>query len=132
MGFNSWNFYHCNIDESLVKSIADAMATNGMKEAGYEYINIDDCWQVERFPNGTIPRPRAVPERHARLVRLRPLQGPQIRRLYVCIVEVPPLAFPLLCAVIPDTTTLPPPSPPPCRHRPRQPDLPGPARRVQA
>eukprot|EP00750_Incisomonas_marina_P011167 INCI16350.5.p1 GENE.INCI16350.5~~INCI16350.5.p1 ORF type:complete len:812 (+),score=130.53 INCI16350.5:666-3101(+) len=62
MGFNSWNFYHCNIDENIVKSIADAMATNGMKAAGYSYINIDDCWQVERFPDGTIqPDPSRFP-----------------------------------------------------------------------
>jgi len=62
MGFNSWNFYHCNIDENTVKAIADAMVTNGMKEAGYEYINIDDCWQVQRFSNGTIqPDPARFP-----------------------------------------------------------------------
>ena len=46
MGFNSWNYYHCNIDENTVKAVVDAIATNGMKEAGYEYVNIDDCWQV--------------------------------------------------------------------------------------
>ena len=54
MGFNSWNFYHCNIDENTVKQVLNVISTNGMKEAGYEYVNIDDCWQVERFPNGTI------------------------------------------------------------------------------
>eukprot|EP00041_Stephanoeca_diplocostata_P036427 m.1331336 g.1331336 ORF g.1331336 m.1331336 type:complete len:916 (+) comp24863_c1_seq1:65-2812(+) len=54
MGFNSWNFYHCNIDENEIKQIADAMATNGMRDVGYEYINIDDCWQVGRESNGTI------------------------------------------------------------------------------
>ena len=42
-GFNSWNFYHCNIDENTVKAVLDAIATNGMKEAGYQYVNIDDC-----------------------------------------------------------------------------------------
>lgn len=54
MGWNSWNFYHCNIDENSVKAIADAMVENGMKDAGYEYINVDDCWQVERHADGTI------------------------------------------------------------------------------
>jgi alpha-galactosidase len=54
MGFNSWNFYHCNIDENIVKAIADAIASNGMIQAGYRYVNIDDCWQVERLSNGTI------------------------------------------------------------------------------
>ena len=62
MGFNSWNFYHCNIDENTVKAIADAMASSGMLDAGYKYVNIDDCWQVERFPNGTIqPDPSRFP-----------------------------------------------------------------------
>jgi alpha-galactosidase len=62
MGFNSWNFYHCNIDENTVKAIVDAIATNGMKQVGFQYVNIDDCWQVERFPNGTIqPDPARFP-----------------------------------------------------------------------
>jgi len=62
MGFNSWNFYHCNIDENTVKAVVDAMASNGMKDVGYEYVNIDDCWQVERFQNGTIqPDPVRFP-----------------------------------------------------------------------
>ena len=46
MGFNSWNFYHCNIDEVTLRAVVDAIETNGMKEAGYSYVNIDDCWQV--------------------------------------------------------------------------------------
>ena len=48
LGFNSWNYYHCNIDENAIKAIALAMAKNGMRDAGYQYINIDDCWQVGR------------------------------------------------------------------------------------
>ena len=59
MGFNSWNFYHCNIDENTVKAIVDAIADGPLKAAGYEYVNIDDCWQVERRPDGTI-RPDPV------------------------------------------------------------------------
>lgn len=54
MGWNSWNFYGCNIDENKVKLMADAMASNGMKDAGYRYIVIDDCWQVLRDNNGYI------------------------------------------------------------------------------
>jgi len=62
MGFNSWNYYHCNIDENTVKAVVEAIATNGMKEAGYEYVNIDDCWQVERNADGTIqPDPVRFP-----------------------------------------------------------------------
>ncbi|EDQ89811.1 uncharacterized protein MONBRDRAFT_7758 [Monosiga brevicollis MX1] len=55
MGFNSWNGYHCNIDENIVKSMATAMLNNGMANAGYSYVNIDDCWQVAReFDNQSI------------------------------------------------------------------------------
>jgi alpha-galactosidase len=54
MGWNSWNNFGCNINEALIKSTADAMATNGMKAAGYQYINLDDCWQVSRDANGVI------------------------------------------------------------------------------
>jgi alpha-galactosidase len=54
MGWNSWNKFACNLSEDLIKSVADAMATNGMKEAGYQYVVIDDCWQVSRDENGFI------------------------------------------------------------------------------
>ncbi|HEV2435521.1 MAG TPA: NPCBM/NEW2 domain-containing protein [Verrucomicrobiae bacterium] len=54
MGWNSWNHFGCNIDEGMIKGEADAMATNGMKAAGYQYINIDDCWQTNRDSNGVI------------------------------------------------------------------------------
>src|SRR5512138_1533156 len=54
MGWNSWNYFGCNVSDSMIRGMADAMATNGMKAAGYEYINIDDCWQVSRDMNGVI------------------------------------------------------------------------------
>ena len=54
MGWNSWNRFACNVSEDLVKSAADAMASSGMKDAGYQYIVIDDCWQVSRDSNGNI------------------------------------------------------------------------------
>ena len=54
MGWNSWNKYGCNIREDLIMGMADAMVTSGMKDAGYEYIVIDDCWQVSRDVNGEI------------------------------------------------------------------------------
>lgn len=64
MGWNSWNKFACDVSEQLIMGMADAMVSSGMKAAGYEYIVIDDCWQVgrddqgeiivdaERFPNG--------------------------------------------------------------------------------
>jgi alpha-galactosidase len=47
MGWNSWNKFACNINATFVKGIADAMVSSGMKDAGYQYINIDDCWSAE-------------------------------------------------------------------------------------
>ena len=54
MGWNSWNKFGCNVSEKLVKEMADAMASSGMKDAGYEYVVIDDCWQVRRDEQGNI------------------------------------------------------------------------------
>jgi alpha-galactosidase len=54
MGWNSWNNFGCNINEVLIRNSADAMATNGMKAVGYRFINLDDCWQLSRDPNGVI------------------------------------------------------------------------------
>jgi alpha-galactosidase len=54
MGWNSWNKFACNVSEDLIKSMADAMVTSGMKDAGYQYIIIDDCWQVSRNADGNI------------------------------------------------------------------------------
>jgi alpha-galactosidase len=54
MGWNSWNKFGCNVSESLIREVADSMVSTGMKDAGYQYIVIDDCWQVARDKNGTI------------------------------------------------------------------------------
>lgn len=54
MGWNSWNKFQCGVSGDLIKTVADAIATNGMKEAGYEYVVIDDCWQVSRDAEGNI------------------------------------------------------------------------------
>src|ERR1700757_5466690 len=54
MGWNSWNKFHCNVSEDLIKSMADGMVSSGMKDAGYEYVVIDDCWQVSRDGSGNI------------------------------------------------------------------------------
>ena len=62
MGWNSWNKFACDVSEDLIRQTADAMATNGMKDAGYQFINIDDCWQGERDAQGFIqPDPKRFP-----------------------------------------------------------------------
>ncbi|MBQ8735641.1 MAG: alpha-galactosidase [Bacteroidaceae bacterium] len=64
MGWSSWNTYFVDISEELIKKQADAMVATGLKDAGYQYINIDDgffgfrdkdgkmTYNAERFPNG--------------------------------------------------------------------------------
>lgn len=54
MGWNSWNKFACNVNEDVIKGAADAMVSSGMKDAGYQYIVIDDCWQISRDQNGNI------------------------------------------------------------------------------
>jgi alpha-galactosidase len=54
MGWNSWNKFACDVSESLIREMADAMVSSGMMAAGYQYLNIDDCWQVSRDAEGTI------------------------------------------------------------------------------
>ncbi len=54
MGWNSWNKFGCNVREDLIRQTADAMVSSGMKDAGYQYVVIDDCWQVSRDSNGNI------------------------------------------------------------------------------
>ena len=54
MGFNSWYSYGAGVNEALIKSIADAMATNGLLAAGYNYINLDDGWAGYRDANGVM------------------------------------------------------------------------------
>jgi alpha-galactosidase len=54
MGWNSWNHFACKVTAADVRSAADAIASNGMKDAGYIYVNIDDCWQGVRDEKGSI------------------------------------------------------------------------------
>jgi alpha-galactosidase len=54
MGWNTWNKFACNVSDELVRGMADAMVKSGMKDAGYQYVVIDDCWQVSRDANGNI------------------------------------------------------------------------------
>jgi len=63
MGWNSWGRLGCEgISEDVIKEIADAMVSSGMKDAGYEYVVIDDCWQVDRDEEGNIiPDPERFP-----------------------------------------------------------------------
>jgi hypothetical protein len=54
MGWNSWNRFQCDVSEALIKEMTDAIVATGMRDAGYQYVVIDDCWQVSRDAAGTI------------------------------------------------------------------------------
>jgi alpha-galactosidase len=54
MGWNSWNTFRLNINEDLVKQVADMMIEKGFRDAGYEYVVIDDGWQIRRDEEGNI------------------------------------------------------------------------------
>ena len=62
MGWNSWNRFACDVSEELIRKTADAMVSSGMKDAGYRYIVIDDCWHGKRDSLGFIhPDPERFP-----------------------------------------------------------------------
>jgi alpha-galactosidase len=55
MGWNDWYSFGCNVSASLIEQTAKAMVTSGMKAAGYQYVNIDDCWlDSQRTADGSL------------------------------------------------------------------------------
>ncbi|QRV89573.1 hypothetical protein RhiJN_17591 [Ceratobasidium sp. AG-Ba] len=67
LGWNSWNAYRCDINDAKVRAAANQFVSLGLKDAGYKYVNIDDCWSdingrdgstkrikpdANKFPNG--------------------------------------------------------------------------------
>jgi alpha-galactosidase len=64
MGFNDWNAFGCDVNDSLIRETADAMVANGMAAAGYRYVNIDDCWSLhDRDTDGRlVPDPVKFPQ----------------------------------------------------------------------
>lgn len=62
MGWMTWNLFQGNINEQLIRETADAMVEGGFRDAGYEYIFIDDLWQGGRDrQNNIIPDPEKFP-----------------------------------------------------------------------
>ncbi|KAJ1403982.1 Glycosyl hydrolase, all-beta [Sesbania bispinosa] len=63
MGWNSWNRFNCNINESLIRETADAMVSTGLAALGYKYINLDDCWaELNRDNQGNmVPKAETFP-----------------------------------------------------------------------
>src|SRR5450432_2702956 len=63
MGWNNYNHFGCAVGASIIEQQADAMVSSGLKAAGYQYINIDDCWSTKtRDSNGNmVPDPSKYP-----------------------------------------------------------------------
>jgi alpha-galactosidase len=62
MGWNSWNKFQCDVSEGLIRQTADALVSTGLRDAGYIYLNIDDCWHGKRDAQGLIqPDPKRFP-----------------------------------------------------------------------
>ena len=61
MGWSSWNLFATHINEDLIREIAVAMQKSGLADAGYRYVNIDDCWQSsERGKDGRLQCDKAT------------------------------------------------------------------------
>jgi len=65
MGWNSWNHFHRNVSDAVIRAEADAMVKSGMRDAGYTYINIDDTWEGERDAQGNIQTNSKFPDMKA-------------------------------------------------------------------
>ncbi|MGH9599180.1 MAG: glycoside hydrolase family 27 protein, partial [Terracidiphilus sp.] len=65
MGWNSWNYFHRNVTQQDVEAAADAMASNGMRDAGYVYVNIDDTWEGTRNADGVLSANSKFPDMKA-------------------------------------------------------------------
>jgi len=65
MGWNDWYQYECRVTDSIIRANADALVNTGMKAAGYEYVNIDDCWQGKRDDKGVIHGNERFPDMKA-------------------------------------------------------------------
>ena len=63
MGWNSWNTFGANINEQLIFDTADKLVETGLRDLGYNYLVIDDCWSLrERGADGRIvPDPEKFP-----------------------------------------------------------------------
>jgi alpha-galactosidase len=65
MGWNSWNHFHRQVDDAIIRAQAEAMVSSGMRDAGYLYINIDNTWEGERDAEGNIQANSKFPDMKA-------------------------------------------------------------------
>jgi alpha-galactosidase len=65
MGWNSWNFFAEKVTDKDIRAAADQLVSTGMKDAGYNYVNIDDTWEAERDANGVLHTNSKFPDMKA-------------------------------------------------------------------
>lgn len=65
MGWNSWNVWACAVDDAKVRAAADAMIDSGLAAHGFQYVNIDDCWEGTRDAAGEIQTNEKFPDMKA-------------------------------------------------------------------
>ena len=65
MGWNSWNFFAERVTDKDIRAAADQLVATGMKDAGYNYINIDDTWEAERDASGELHTNAKFPDMKA-------------------------------------------------------------------
>ena len=65
MGWSTWNYFHHDISDALIRAQADAMVSSGMRDAGYVYVNIDGGWQGYRDAQGVLHPNRNFPNMKA-------------------------------------------------------------------
>jgi alpha-galactosidase len=62
MGWNSWNAFGCDVDERKIRDNADALVNSGLRDAGYLYVNLDDCWSAKhRKHDRLVAKPGTFP-----------------------------------------------------------------------
>jgi alpha-galactosidase len=54
LGWNSWNIFACSVNETLMRDTMDAFVTLGLRDAGYVYVGVDDCWAKSRDPTTSV------------------------------------------------------------------------------
>ena len=77
MGWNGWNEFRCRaeLDQAKFQANVDALVTRGLRDVGFEYANLDDCWQAPRAADGSLSANARFPDGMAALGRYAHAQG---------------------------------------------------------
>jgi alpha-galactosidase len=77
MGWNGWNEFRCSaeLDQAKFQANVDALVTRGLRDVGFQYANLDDCWQAPRAADGSLSANARFPDGMAALGRYVHAQG---------------------------------------------------------